>query len=241
MKLLIDSGNSRLKWALLDKQNTLNTASIANRDVTHAQLSEAWSMLNPPEQVFIASVSTHALVILVTKVINELWPNVLITVVKSQAQAYGVTNAYEQADKLGVDRWLALIAAHHHYPGASCIVDCGTAITVDVLAADGTHQGGLITPGLAMMKKSLARETANLSYEQSAYPEGLANATEAGIYNGTLYAAVGLIERVIKQQAIGTQLILTGGDAETIVVYLKSPAIIDPDLVFKGLVIMAER
>ena len=241
MKLFIDSGNSRLKWALSDKQNDLRTFSIANEDVTEEKLLEAWSTYNQPEQILIASVATNILVLLITNIVSELWPCLKIKLVKSQEESYGVTNAYLQADKLGVDRWLALIAAHHYYPGLTCIVDCGTAITVDVIDAEGRHQGGLISPGLVLMKMVLANETARLSYESSVQLEGLANTTEAGIYNGTLYAAVGLIERVIKQQDSGIQLILTGGDAALIAEHLDAAsAIIDLDLVFKGLAIIAQ-
>ncbi len=241
MKLLIDSGNSRLKWALSDKQNHLSTFSIANEDVTEEKLLEAWSNYDKPEQLIIASVATNILVLLVFSIVSELWPSVKIKLVKSQEDSYGVTNAYVEADKLGVDRWLALIAAHHYYPGLTCIVDCGTALTVDVIDAEGRHQGGLISPGLVLMKKALANETARLPYESSVQLEGLANSTEAGIFNGTLYAAVGLIEHVLHNQSIGTQLILTGGDAELIARLLNTPLIIDSDLVFKGLSIIAER
>ncbi len=241
MKLLIDSGNSRLKWALLTAQDPLSIFVVDNQEVTQNYLFAEWSTYPPPEQVLIASVATHTLVSVLLNALDKIWPGVQISVLKSQALAYGVINSYEQADKLGVDRWLALIAAHHYYAGASCIVDCGTAITVDVITAGGVHKGGLISPGIALMKKALAVETANLFYKNSAYPIGLATVTESAIYNGTLYAALGLIERVLTQQSPDTQLILTGGDAALIAAQLSTPFIIDTELVFKGLSIIAKH
>ena len=240
MKLLIDSGNSRLKWALLDAKGHLTTFAIINQNLTRTQLIAEWSAYLLPELVLISSVASNTLLSLLTEVITDLWPNVQISVVKTQAQAYGVSNAYKEANRLGVDRWLAVIAAHHYYPGDSCIVDCGTAITVDVINADGTHQGGLISPGLVLMKKALAQDTASLPYDSTSFPVGLANTTGAGIYNGTLYAAVGLIERVLRQQPTETQLIMTGGDAELIAAQLTIPLVIDANLVFKGLAIIAK-
>lgn len=241
MKLLIDSGNSRFKWAWLDKQGQLNTFAIANDHVNRVQLLNVWSVFKQPEQILVASVASSALVLIVTEVVTELWPSTQIQFIKTQTQAYGVSNAYEQADKLGVDRWLALIATHHYYPGFSCIVDCGTAVTLDVLNGEGVHQGGLISPGLVLMKKALARDTASLPFEKSSYPVGLATGTEAGIYNGTLYAILGLITQVLKQHKDIEQLILTGGDAELIAQQLDAPIIGEPDLVFKGLAVIANQ
>lgn len=241
MKLLIDSGNSRFKWAWLDKQGQLTTFAIANDHANRLQLLSAWSVFKQPEQILVASVASSALVLMVTDVLTGLWPMVQIQFIKTQAQAYGVLNAYEQADKLGVDRWLALVATHHYYPSFSCIVDCGTAVTLDVLNVEGVHQGGLISPGLILMKKALARNTAGLPYQKSSYPVGLATGTEAGIYNGTLYAILGLITQVLKQHEDIKQLILTGGDAELIAQQLDVPIIVDSDLVFKGLAVIANQ
>ena len=170
----------------------------------------------------------------------ELWPAIEIIPVKSQAHAFGVYNAYQQPEKLGVDRWLALVAVRNHYQLPACIVDCGTAITVDLIDADGKHQGGLISPGLTLMKKSLAAGTEALQFHETNYDFGPANFTEAAIYSGTLAAAVGLIEHVLTKQSNAMQLILTGGDAEIIATQLAIKPIIDADLVLRGLAIVLE-
>jgi type III pantothenate kinase len=136
-----------------------------------------------------------------------------------------------------VDRWLALIAVRQKTNTPICVVDCGTAITVDVLDADGKHQGGLICAGLTLMKTALAFNTADLPLTDSPHHIGLAIGTEAAIYNGTLFAACGLVERVIQDLPTNTALFLTGGDAPIIAEQLARPLTLETDLVLQGLVI----
>jgi len=240
MNLLVDCGNTRLKWAVLQDGGLDTGRALVNRQITRHELVEAWKMQTPPERLAIACVGSTPLLELVLAVAVELWPTIDIIPVKSQAHAFGVYNAYQQPEKLGVDRWLALVAVHNHYPVPACIVDCGTAITVDLIDADGKHQGGLISPGLTLMKKSLAEGTEALGFHEENYVFGPANFTEAAIYSGTLSAAAGLIEHVLRMQSNAMQLILTGGDAEIIATQLGVKAIIDTDLVLRGLAIILE-
>ena len=214
--------------------------ALVNQQITRHELVETWKMQTPPERLAIACVSSTPLLELVLAVAVELWPTIEIIHVKSQAHAFGVYNAYQQPEKLGVDRWLALVAVRNHYQLPACIVDCGTAITVDLIDADGKHQGGLISPGLTLMKKSLAEGTEALQFHETNYVFGPANFTEAAIYSGTLSAAVGLIEHVLTKQSNAMQLILTGGDAEIIAAQLEIKPIVDPDLVLRGLAIVLE-
>jgi type III pantothenate kinase len=240
MNLLVDIGNTRLKWAILQNGELITGLSLVNQQITRHKLVEIWQMPTPPERLAIACVSSTPLLELVLEVAVELWPIIKIIPVKSQAHAFGVSNAYQQPEKLGVDRWLALVAVRNHYQLPACIVDCGTAITVDLIDADGKHQGGMISPGLTLMKKSLALGTETLQFNESNYAFGPANHTEAAIYSGTLSAAVGLIEHVLTKQSNTMQLILTGGDAEIIATQLTFKPIVDSDLVLRGLAIVLE-
>ncbi len=240
INLLIDMGNTRLKWAVMQDGELSTGRALVNQLITRHELVEAWKMQTPPERLVIACVSATALLELVLTVAAELWPAIDIIPVKSQAHAFGVHNAYQQPEKLGVDRWMALVAVRNRYHKPACIVDCGTAITVDLIDADGKHQGGLICPGLTLMKKSLATGTEALQYQETNYVFGAANFTEAAIYSGTLAAAVGLIEYVLTQQSNPMAVILTGGDADVIAQQLKCKPIIDTDLVLRGLAIILE-
>jgi type III pantothenate kinase len=236
MNLLIDSGNTRLKWAVLQDGKLMPSHALVNQLLTRHELIAAWKRLTP-ERIAIACVGNALLLELVRTVALELWPSIDIIDVKSQAHAFGVHNAYRQPEKLGVDRWLALVAVHnlHHQP--ACIVDCGTAITVDLIDADGNHQGGLISPGLTLMKRSLAAGTGALLFDETNYVAGPADFTAAAIYSGTLAAAVGLIEHVLSRLANPMLVILTGGDAELIAAQLAAQPTVDVDLVLRGLAI----
>lgn len=166
MNLLVDIGNSRLKWATTAPDGLVVGAAIENHALTEARLAEAWGRLSkPPDRLAISCVSAARLAEIVCLAAVRLWPAITVFEAKSEAQAFGVTNAYLQPEKLGVDRWLALLAARRHHASPVCIADCGTAITLDLLDEHGRHLGGMISPGLELMRKSLSAGTAALIYE----------------------------------------------------------------------------
>jgi type III pantothenate kinase len=238
MNLLVDMGNTRLKWAVANGLDIDAGQAIHNAELNRITLIQLWQDLPTPKQIAIACVSAGQLLDLVTSVANELWPGIIIIRAKSEAQGYGLTNAYQHPHQLGVDRWLSMVAGYHLYPQALCVVGCGTAMTVDMVDASGKHLGGLISPGLRLMKEALAKGTERLGFNGSVYAFGLATNTDDAIYNGTLLAASGLIESALKNQPDTTQLLLTGGDAEEIAARLSHQAVIEPDLVLRGLALM---
>jgi type III pantothenate kinase len=240
MNLLVDIGNTRLKWGVAASGRVLSGASLVNSQINHNQLVELWQDFSP-RHIAVSCVSAEKIAELVRSAAIELWPDVKIIRVNSQAYALGVVNAYSQPEKLGVDRWLSLVAAHRHYDLPACIVDCGTAITVDLMDNQGKHQGGMICPGLRLMRKSLAENTEALKFDDARYDLGPAVCTEAAIYSGVLTAAIGLIEHVFAGQPDNSLLILTGGDAELIAEHLVYQSVIDPDLVLRGLAIVLEE
>ncbi|MGR9012041.1 MAG: type III pantothenate kinase [Gammaproteobacteria bacterium] len=240
MNLLIDMGNSRLKWAVTTGGQIMAGLPLLNTMINRDELIGLWSGIYHPRRIAISCVSANQLLELVQTVARELWLDVDIILVKSQAQMFGVINAYQQPEKLGVDRWLSLVSVWQKYQSPACIVDCGTAITVDLIDADGRHQGGLISPGLTLMRKSLGQGTEALSFSESSHAFGLADNTEAAIYSGTLAASIGLIEHVLAKQRGKVRLILTGGDACLIAGQLNVEVIVDPNLVLQGLLCALE-
>jgi type III pantothenate kinase len=241
MNLLIDIGNTRLKWATSNNLDILPRCPLANTAINRYELRQLWQDIAPPDQIAISCVSSSQLFDLVRSVINELWPGVSIFQAKSVRSAFGVINAYQQPEKLGVDRWLGLIASYHRHQKGFCLVGCGTAITLDVVDDSGKHLGGLISPGLRLMKESLAKGTENLGLNETIYPLGLATNTDSAIYGGTLSAACGLIERLFAKQQDTPQFILTGGDAEIIAPHLSIPVILDPNLTLRGLALTLQK
>ena len=240
--LLIDIGNSCLKWGIGQGDDISTESPLLHQAKDWQQgLLVDWWLIERPTKVAIACVGHQDLLVTVSQLIQKLWSGIEIITAKSQAQFAGVINVYSQPEKLGVDRWLTLLAVNQEYQQAVCIVDCGTAITVDMLDAQGKHLGGVISSGLRLMKQSLQQNTQQLKLSKQTYSLGLANFTEAAIDSGTLYAAVGLIEQVILKQEIKPLLLLTGGDADIIAPHLSSPVKIKADLVLRGLLVMIEH
>jgi type III pantothenate kinase len=241
MNLLIDIGNTRLKWCLEEKGRFEKVHPIEYKAVAfEKELHSIWSQIKSPCLLAISSVSEKVITTQVINIAKKLWPLARIFIAKSTSIAFSVSNAYKQPESLGVDRWLGLIALHHYYPGNSCIASCGSAITVDCLDKTGEHLGGVISPGLQLMKQSLQQKTEKLPYVSQQYTVGLSNCTESGIYSGTLYAATGLIKKIYDDFYTCKTLVLTGGDAMLIAQSfecntLKNNLIIEPDFVLKGL------
>ncbi len=242
MNLLVDIGNSRLKWALeIQGKLQTTTALSCEKENFKQQLAQAWEALENIEIVAISSVSSTEIVKYLTRLATQLWGQVKVVIAKSQSFSAGVTNSYQQADKLGVDRWLCLLAAHYYYPKVGWVIDCGTAITIDYIDETGLHKGGLISAGLGLMKKSLFSNTQALMLISGEHEFSLANNTQAAIYSGTLAASIGLIEQALKMQNTDRGILLTGGDAEIIYTYLTQTATLDTDLVLKGLSVYLQQ
>ena len=161
------------------------------------------------------------------------------TWVKAKRRECGVTNGYGRPDRLGADRWAALIGAWSILRGPCLVVTAGTATTVDILRGDGRFVGGAIIPGLELMKRSLARNTAGLPLARgrfSAEPRNTADAIETGC----LLAQAGAIERAFATVEQGAACVLAGGAARRIVVHLGIPVRLVDNLVLEGLVRIAE-
>ena len=236
MNLLIDIGNSRLKWATQVDGNIAFGDSVDYRATTFIkQLHKAWQFSESPSHIVLASVASETIALEVLTFCRDLWPNSTPRIPRATAYAYGVSNAYARPESLGIDRWLGILGAFKEYADDVCIVDCGTAITLDVVSKTGQHLGGLIAPGLSMMTKALVAETALLKEVQPTARTMLATETRQAIASGIVMAVVGLIEGSLSRWAPNARLILTGGDAEFVSEALSLTNILDPLLVFRGL------
>jgi len=236
MSLLIDIGNTRIKWALEEDDIIKNSIAIEHNKTDYISLiRQAWVEIERPKKIVVSCVSRKEILNQLIAVAENIWSDINIIVAKSSASKCSISNAYKYANKLGVDRWLALIALHHYYQGDSVVVDCGTAITIDVLNEQGQHLGGMISPGLQLMKHSLFQGTEDLSIVDQAFSVGLSNNTESAVYSGTIFSAVGLIDKVVNDYTDCQTLVLTGGDAELLSQYLNCKVVLEPDFVLKGL------
>lgn len=243
MKLLIDLGNTRLKWALWDGTELRSRGALAHAGGEPVDFAALWKDIHELDAAWIASVAAPALeAALAGSLRARAIPEPHF--VRSCAQACGVRNAYAQPQRLGVDRFLSLIAAHAHAPQPTVIASCGTALTVDALTADGTHLGGLIAPAPELMRNALLGNTARLGDVGGASIVEMADNTADAVASGTWLAAVALIERFVAQAAqrmgAAPALVLSGGGAARLAGLIDVPLRIDSELVLRGLALFAE-
>ncbi len=234
MHLLVDMGNSRVKWVEQRGEYLENPADID--DI--AQLATAWQGLQSPKEIRIASVVDRASNKVIEVLCQKLW-QLRPRFAQTQQNTHGVQIAYTDPNRLGVDRWLAMIAARQTTDNPSLVVDCGTAVTLDALDAQGRHQGGLIAPGLRMMWHTLFARTHIPAEKSIFFYGGLGKDPRECASAGILHAICGLIERTYGQLARewgqAPMLILTGGDARILSQELSCPLEHRPLLVLEGL------
>src|SRR6267154_1430320 len=156
MILAVDCGNSRLKWGLHENGDWRQTGTMPVSEL--ARLEKTWKRFAPADQVIVANVAGWS----VRKRLETLFArrSMVPTWVKAKRRECGVTNGYGRPDRLGADRWAALIGAWSILRGPCLVVTAGTATTVDILRGDGRFVGGAIIPGLELMKRSPARKRA---------------------------------------------------------------------------------
>lgn len=240
MKLFLDIGNSRLKWGAWDGREWRAEGSIA-ADADPA----AWlAGLPRPDEIWTSAVAREDRVTAVAEACVAAF-GIRSHRLRTPAAACGVRCAYADPSRLGVDRWLAVVAAFREAGGPAIAFDCGTALTVDAVAGDGEHLGGLIMPGVALMRRALHGNTANVPDEGEGDVGLLARDTRSAVTGGTLYAAVAFMQHVAAELRAhlgpGTRCFITGGDAERLRPLLAGDFEWRPRLVLDGMRLMAEE
>lgn len=247
--LLFDAGNTRVKWAVLEGDRLGKTGSI-----THEQLRESgFGALTAhlPRDVDAVLASNTAGQTFATRLsgVIGIHCDCEVHFARSERRAFGVTNGYRNPRRLGVDRWVALIGARAELGGALCVVDAGTAVTIDALDREGVHHGGLILPGLRLMREALHVSTSDLPPAKRAgtgTAEGMAlfaATTDGALDKGSMTAICGAIERAVARMrgsGYRPKLVLTGGDASRILRHLDGDALHRPNLVLQGLARMVQ-
>lgn len=218
MRLLLDLGNTRLKWALEEAGHWLGQGALAWGE-DPAQLATAWRALPEPSVAFGASVVDAAREQAVAAQVRARFG--LDTVwLRTPASACGVTSAYREPQRLGVDRFLAMVAAHAAGAGDCVLVGVGTALTVDALTAGGQHLGGLIVPGPRLMQQALLGATVLVRPDHPGALVDAADNTADAVTSGCWQAAAALVERFVARMAPrlgGAPAVrLDGGDAASL-------------------------
>lgn len=240
MILEIDMGNTRLKWRVRGQSTVLARGALALEEPLDLLLDE----INPYRSV----INTACVASVVGEILEQRIANWCVEhfglqpmFARSSIACGAVRNGYRQPQMLGVDRWLGIVAAYRAIGDACLVVSCGTAVTVDLIASDGVHQGGFIAPGLSLMLNSLERGARQIKLDSTPSMLGLSPAisTSDAVYSACAAMLKGLIDNGVQQlsninQESKCELIFTGGDASKLLPLYPQARLV-PDLVLDGL------
>ncbi len=251
-QLLVDAGNTRLKWRVLQGARAGRVQALPWKAASAARAARGVLRDGAgATRILVCSVAGLPLERALRAAARAAQlPRPLF--IRSARRAAGVRNGYADTWRLGADRWLAMIGARALLPArALCIVDIGTAMTIDLLDEQGRHRGGLLVPGPALMVDALLRYTAGIRRRAGAQQRApaaaaglvFARSTRAGLQAGSELAAAALIERALSEAAslLGRRprLLLAGGGAARVLPRLKKKPVRADDLVLCGLAVLA--
>lgn len=243
MILEIDAGNTFTKWRLVDNAFCVKDSGKFLTDP--ASWDEEFTFISSPEKIWIGSVAGEEINRQFASFCHERW-NIAPNFAESSRRFLNVTNGYFNPEQLGVDRWLAIIGGYQQLKSACCVIDCGTAVTMDFVNISGVHLGGYIVPGIYLLQTSLLENTREiyLQKDQSEL-EKMLDLSELGVNThqavklGTLKMLVNFIQSVLDEQSQRHhqpfQCLLTGGDSPLLKQHLAINAIWEPNLIFSGL------
>ncbi len=243
MKLLIDAGNTRLKWAWVSPDGLRDSGALSHAGTLPADLVDRLGVTGDarPDMALASVAAPEFTAALVTALAGSAGKVERVTT----ATAWGdLRNGYRNPVQMGVDRWLALVAAWSGLRRALCVVDAGTALTLDAVDDHGQHLGGFIVPGAPLMRRALLAGTGGIGASASLPGAGRdtlpwGRDTDACMVLGGRAALACLVRDSMKALAAQSQspprLVVTGGDAPALLADLATEAEHRPLLVLEGL------
>ena len=245
--LLLDAGNTRLKWAVLDCTQPQSGDAVAISESSCwlgqgaasydelASLPALWQQWGGLATCVGVSVASKAIISVVEHHLTQL--GLKATWLATTTHAGGVRNGYLPPESLGADRWAALLAARQRTNESALVVSAGTALTIDALDATGHFLGGMILPGLQMMRQALAHTTAQVGMQNGkvqTFPTTTADAVETGLITACTGAIATLRAHLETNSANPPQVFLTGGDGASLRFFLPTGVTMVPGLVLEG-------
>jgi len=230
-----DIGNSRCKWRVLDSE----LRALERGAFFHREGFAALPQMPVGSRVRVANVAGKKVAECCRRQLREL--GLLPEFARTSGAAAGVINTYEDVSRLGVDRWLAAIAAFKHCQGPALVIDVGSAINVELVSGQGTHLGGFIAPGAELMKRALLADTGLVRFDAIGFSEQLAfgQSTVDAVSGGISAALVGVsrvaIEEGRRRLGASTTIFVTGGGGSDIIPHLPGAIVSVPELVMDGL------
>ncbi|MCP4302922.1 MAG: type III pantothenate kinase [Gammaproteobacteria bacterium] len=248
--LLLDVGNSRIKWGVLDGGEIRRAGHISQERIREKGLQVLTTKLpRRVDEVFASNVAGTSFATRLSGVVG-MHCDCDVRFARSEKRGWGVQNSYTQPRRMGVDRWVAMVGAWAEIQDACLVVDVGTAITLDAIDESGAHLGGQIIPGVGAMATALVVATSDipsvrpLPARKGCLMQMFARTTAGAVREGALNAVAGAVDRAIETlgaNGIEAETVLTGGDASRILNALYVTPLHRPHLVLQGLAHMLEN
>jgi len=232
--LAIDCGNTRVKFAWFVSGEMTERSALAYEDLakTAELLHKDRERFGQPQRVVISNVAGDKVRAAIAKALQVF--SVEPQWIRARARQCGVINGYDDPGQLGSDRWAALIGAWFRERKDCLVINAGTATTIDILSASGHFKGGVILPGLDLMRQVLASGTAGLPLAAGRNSEFPRNTADA-IWSGCLAAQTGAIEHMRRSLPESAACLLSGGAAQSLYSALNMPCLLVDNLVLEGL------
>jgi type III pantothenate kinase len=236
--LQLDIGNSSAKWRLMT-----GDAIVARGTYLHGEEASQKLLLSCTgtlDHIWISSVAASATEVELAALMEAQW-GVKPWFARTQARTAGLGNSYEDPGRMGVDRWLVMLGAREREQGRVCVIDAGSALTIDIVSATGQHEGGYIIPGPSLMERALLADTDRVRFHETVdYALSPGTSTAQAVRHGVALAQAGAV--LLALDRAGSEplaLVFSGGAGEELMQLLGRPGQWAPDLVFEGLAVMA--
>lgn len=237
MNLVVDIGNSFLKWTLVENGPWRKGCPVPLQEDINAMLNRIWGNIDPPKNVLVSNVSGRRVMTALGAWTAANW-GMEPLLFQSAERFQNIRNGYRVPEQLGCDRWAAIIGARSLAEGDLCVVDCGTAVTIDALTRDDRFIGGVIFPGIALVRNSLLSGTSEIAEKQARYKGVLGRTTAECVSGGSYFGVAGAVDRILSEMASALDEptpLITGGGARFLLPFLHHSPRMEPDLVLIGL------
>jgi type III pantothenate kinase len=236
--LQLDVGNSSAKWRLLRAGEVLARGRYqSGEDSSRSALLDCTTDL---QQVWVSSVASRERNAQLTCLLQERW-GIEPWFARTAGQTGTLLNSYLEPERMGVDRWLVMLGASRHLDGRFAVVDAGSALTIDIVAASGQHEGGYIIPGPVLMERALLLDTDRVRFaEDAGYDLAPGRSTAEAVRHGIAAAQAGAVSLLLARAGLDSgQVLFCGGGADALMQLVSIGGSLVPDLVFEGLEVMA--
>ncbi len=238
MILLFDAGNTLVKWRLLDDDRLVGNGARPHSEL--AQIPQDVASIGTPIQVWVASVAGVEFEQQLEQLVQASW-SVAPWFACSEHETLGLKNSYREPQRMGVDRWLAMLSGWCEIKSALCVVDAGSALTIDFVSEGGLHEGGYILPGLGLMEAALLKDTDRVRFNEAPRAQLTpGTSTETAVFNGLLLSQVGAVWLALSRHSKGVVVIYTGGDGALLQRVAENEGEYRENMVLDGLLIAGQ-